>query len=74
MPSPASASTTEDVLLRAGGKVWGKLINGRILEICRGDLCVRFDILRTAAEGRPVLAPVLIEPQGDCKHRTDVLD
>jgi hypothetical protein len=74
MSLPVSVSTTEDVLLRAGGKVWGKLISGRFLEIRKGGQCVRFDLARTAIEGRPILAPVLIEPQGDCKDRTDVLD
>lgn len=74
MSLPVSVSTTEDILLRAGGKVWGKIISGRFLEICKGGQCVRFDLARTTAEGRPVLAPVLIEPQGDCNARTDVLD
>jgi hypothetical protein len=73
MPPHPSAFTTEaDVLLTALGKTWGKLIDGRFLEMRRGDLTVRFDLCATAIHGRPVLA--MDTPEDHCNLRPSVLN
>ena len=67
-----SVSTT-DVLLTALGKTWGKLLlDGRVLEVRRGDLVVRFDLCQTAALGRPVLEGEL--PDEYCNAGAVVID
>lgn len=66
-----SVSTT-DVLLTALGKTWGKLVAGNVLEVRRGDLVVRFDLVQTAALGRPVLEGEL--PDEYCKGSAVVID
>ena len=54
-PHQTSSLSTTVVLLTALGKTWGRLIDGAILEVRKGDLVVRFDLAATAVTGRPVV-------------------
>lgn len=77
----AGTAGTVDVLLTAGGKTWGRLLAGNILEIRRGETKVCFDLSATAASGRPVACQACgagHPPSGECliycKMRTSVLE
>lgn len=72
MASGLGSVSTTDVLLTALGKTWGKLLDGRVLEVRRGDLVVRFDLCQTAALGRPVLEGEL--PDEYCNASAAVID
>ena len=41
--------------LCAGGKTWGRLLEGLVLEVKRGELTVRFDLRETSRLGRAVV-------------------
>lgn len=67
-PHLASSFSTTDVMLVALGKTWGRLIDGAILEVRRGDLVVRFDLAATARLGQPVLCEARHEHDGACRE------
>lgn len=49
---------TATIELRASGKMFGELIEGRFLDICRHGERIRFDLHESARQGRPVIVRI----------------
>lgn len=59
----------ETIELRALGKQWGKLIDGRYLEVTRHDRrAARIDLVETARTGHAVIVPPKPAKPEDPKH------